>query len=50
MGASVSGLNELTPAAEIEAVCATLSRWDALIPDSHRQFMANGVWCEFEKS
>ncbi len=49
-GASVSGLDDLVPAAEIDAVCATLSRWDALIPESHRQFMANGVWCEFAKA
>ena len=49
-GASVSGLPGLVPAEEIEAVCATLSRWDALIPQTHKSYMANGVWAEFEKA
>jgi SAM-dependent methyltransferase len=49
-GASVSGLVGRAPQEEIEAVCATLSRWDALIPETHKSYMANGVWAEFEKS
>lgn len=49
-GASVSGLRGQVSDEEIEAVCATLSRWDALIPMTHKSYMANGVWAEFEKS
>ena len=49
-GASVSGLRGRVPDEEIEAVCATLSRWDALIPMTHKSYMANGVWGEFEKA
>ncbi len=49
-GASVSDLVGRVPAEEIEAVCATLSRWDQLIPDSHKSYMANSVWAEFEKA
>ncbi|HXT07874.1 MAG TPA: class I SAM-dependent methyltransferase [Roseiarcus sp.] len=49
-GASVSGLAGKVPAEEIAAVLATLSRWDGLVPATHKQYMANGVWCEFEKA
>ena len=49
-GASVSGLRGQVSDEEIEAVCATLSRWDALIPMTHKSYMANGVWAEFEKA
>ena len=48
-GASVSGLVGRVPAQEIDQVCATLSRWDELIPETHKAYMANGVWAEFEK-
>ncbi len=48
-GASVSGLHGRAPAGEIDAVCETLKRWDALIPETHKQYMANGVWAELEK-
>jgi SAM-dependent methyltransferase len=49
-GASVSGLRGKVPDEEIEQVCATLSRWDTLIPATHKAYMANGVWAEFEKA
>jgi len=49
-GASVSDLVGRVPAEEIEAVCATLSKWDTLIPDSHKSYMANSVWAEFDKA
>ena len=49
-GASVSGLSGLAPPQEIQAVCDTLRRWDALIPETHKQYMASGVWCELEKA
>jgi SAM-dependent methyltransferase len=48
-GAEVSGLAERVPASEIDAVCRTLARWDGLIPESKKAYMANGVWAEFEK-
>ncbi len=48
-GASASGLDGLTSPDEMEAVCATLKKWDALIPESRKAYMANGIWCEFEK-
>ncbi|MDE3174544.1 MAG: class I SAM-dependent methyltransferase [Pseudomonadota bacterium] len=49
-GANVSGLRGLVPDEEIEQVCATLARWDTLIPATHKSYMANGVWGEFEKA
>jgi SAM-dependent methyltransferase len=49
-GASVSDLVGRVPAEEIETVCAILSRWDQLIPESHKSYMANSVWAEFEKA
>ena len=48
-GAEVSGLAGRVPASEIDAVCRTLARWDALIPEAKKAYMANGVWAEFEK-
>jgi SAM-dependent methyltransferase/uncharacterized protein YbaR (Trm112 family) len=48
-GAEVSGLVGRVPASEIDAVCRTLHRWDQLIPESKKAYMANGVWAEFEK-
>jgi SAM-dependent methyltransferase len=48
-GASVSGLPGLVPAEEIDAVCETLAKWDKLIPEANKAYMANGIWCEFEK-
>jgi SAM-dependent methyltransferase len=48
-GASVSGLHGRVPDAEVDGVCETLQRWDALIPETHKAYMANGVWAEFEK-
>jgi SAM-dependent methyltransferase len=48
-GASVSGLPGRVPQEEIDAVCETLARWDKLIPEENKAYMANGVWCEFEK-
>ena len=49
-GAAVSDLVGRVPAQELEDVCATLARWDAMIPESHKAYMANGVWGEFEKA
>ena len=49
-GASVSGLPGLLPPGEIESVCEILSRWDKLIPEANKAYMANGVWGEFEKA
>ena len=49
-GASVSGLRGLVPQAEIDAVCETLAKWDKLIPEAKMAYMANGIWCEFEKA
>ena len=49
-GASVSGLMDLVPADEIRAVCEILRRWDGLIPETRKEYMASGVWCELEKS
>ena len=49
-GASVSGLQGHVPQEEIDAVCKTLHRWDSLIPATHKQYMANGVWAEFVKA
>lgn len=48
-GASVSGLRGRVSDEEIKSVCDKLKRWDTLIPDERKQYMANGVWCEFEK-
>jgi hypothetical protein len=48
-GAEVSGLAGRVPASEIDAVCRTLARWDGLIPEAKKAYMANGVWAEFEK-
>lgn len=48
-GASVSGLPGLVPQEEIDAVCETLAKWDKLIPEANKAYMANGVWAEFEK-
>jgi SAM-dependent methyltransferase len=48
-GASVSGLPGRVPQAEIDSVCETLSRWDKLIPEANKAYMANGIWAEFEK-
>ena len=47
--ANVSGIAGIIPSEEIASVCSTLREWDTAIPDSHRMFMANAVWCEFEK-
>jgi SAM-dependent methyltransferase/uncharacterized protein YbaR (Trm112 family) len=48
-GASVSNLRASIPEAEIKAVVDTLRRWDAVIDEEHKPYMANGVWCEFQK-
>ena len=48
-GAEVSGLTGLVPASEIDEVSRILGRWDALIPENKKAYMANGVWAEFEK-
>ncbi len=48
-GAAVSGLRDLVPGEEIDAICAKLDKWDTLIPESKKAYMANSVWCEFEK-
>ena len=48
-GAQVSGLGGLVPAGEIDAICATLRRWDGLIPEGKKPYMANSVVAEFEK-
>ena len=49
-GASVSGLPGLVPQEEIDAVCETLAKWDKLIPEANKAYMANGIWAEFEKA
>jgi hypothetical protein len=48
-GAHTSGLRAQVPEEEINSVCRTLERWDALIPEEYKQYMAMGVWVEFEK-
>jgi SAM-dependent methyltransferase len=48
-GASVSGLPGRVPQEEIDAVCETLAKWDKLIPEANKAYMANGTWSEFEK-
>lgn len=49
-GASVSGLPGRVPQEEIDAVCETLAKWDKLIPEQNKAYMANGTWSEFEKA
>jgi hypothetical protein len=48
-GAHASGLRDRVPEEEIKSVCETLNRWDTLIPEEYKQYMAMGVWVEFEK-
>ncbi len=48
-GVDVSGLRGQAPEAEIESVLETLRRWDGLIPESQKPYMASSVWVEFEK-